>query len=313
MGLWRSARYDLSSLEPVAQPVAAMIFVARPKESNYPLMNNRPRAGALLLLPGLLLIVFGFAVPSAVMLFSPPGVTPSDVFVRLGEMLSDPYDLGIIGRTLGLGLVVTALCIVLAFPIACLLARSTSRWAGIWLALAVFPLLLSNVVRTFGWLVILGSNGFAGRLITGLGFADEAPQLLYTPLAVVLGLVQLFLPLAVVACYSAVAQVDAGLDDAARGLGASRLRTLWSVVVPLSLPGVVVAATLVFAGSITAYTTPYLLGGSSQRMLATQLFSYSSVTVNWAAASATALVMTVLVFLVSGLSSAVARAKGRVQ
>ncbi|MFE9292533.1 ABC transporter permease [Streptomyces niveus] len=276
-------------------------------------MNQRSRAGALLLLPGLLLILFGFALPSAVMLFSPPGVAPSDVFGRVGEMLTDPYDLGIVSRTLGLGLVVTVLCVVLAFPIAVLLARSTSRWAGVWLALAVFPLLLSNVVRSFGWLVILGSNGVVGRLVTGLGLAEEAPQLLYTPVAVVLGLVQLFLPLAVVACYSAVAQVDAGLDDAARGLGASRLRTLWSVVVPLSLPGIVVAATLVFAGSITAYTTPYLLGGSSQRMLSTQLFAYSSVTVNWASASATALIMTVLVFLVSGLSSVVARAKGRVQ
>ncbi|WP_381791775.1 ABC transporter permease [Streptomyces niveus] len=276
-------------------------------------MNQRSRASALLLLPGLLLILLGFALPSAVMLFSPPGAAPSDVFVRVGEMFTDPYDLGIIGRTLGLGLVVTVLCIVLAFPIASLLARSTSRWAGVWLALAVFPLLLSNVVRSFGWLVILGSNGVIGKLVTGLGLSGEAPQLLYTPVAVVLGLVQLFLPLAVVACYSAVAQVDAGLDDAARGLGASRLRTLWSVVIPLSLPGIVVAATLVFAGSITAYTTPYLLGGSSQRMLATQLFAYSSVTVNWAAASATALIMTVLVFLVSGLSSVAARAKGRVQ
>jgi putative spermidine/putrescine transport system permease protein len=128
----------------------------------------------------------------------------------------------------------------------------------------------------------------------------------------VLGLVQLFLPLAVVSCYSAVAQVDRGLDDAARGLGASRLRTLWTVVVPLSLPGIAVAATLVFAGSITAYTTPYLLGGSSQRMLATQLFDYANVTVDWAAASATALVMTVLVFALSGIGSAVARVKGRV-
>ena len=130
-----------------------------------------------------------------------------------------------------------------------------------------------------------------------------APQLLYTELAIVLGLTQLFLPLAIISCYSAVAQVDPGLDDAARGLGASRIRTFWSIVVPLSMPGIVVAATLVFAGSVTAYTTPYLLGGSSQRMLSTQLFSYSSITVDWAGASATALIMTVLVFLISGLSS----------
>ena len=82
---------------------------------------------------------------------------------------------------------------------------------------------------------------------------------------------------------------------------------LVAIFVPLSAPGMVVASTLVFAGSVTAYTTPYLLGGSSQRMLSTQLYSYSSVTIDWAAASATAIIMTVLVFAVSGLSAVVGR------
>jgi putative spermidine/putrescine transport system permease protein len=267
----------------------------------------RSRTTSLLILPGLALLVLGFLIPSLAMLFSPPGTETADIFVRLGQMLTDPYDLRIIGRTVVIGLIVVMVCLLLGFPIAYLLARSQSRWAGVLLALAIFPLLLSNVVRTFGWLVILGSNGVIGQILTGLGLVDEAPQLLYTELAIVLGLTQLFLPLAIITCYSAVSQVDAGLDDAARGLGASRTRTFWEVVVPLSLPGVVVAATLVFAGSVTAYTTPYLLGGSSQRMLSTQLFSYSSVTIDWAAASATAIIMTFLVFLVSGLSSLAAR------
>jgi putative spermidine/putrescine transport system permease protein len=270
------------------------------------------RKASLLLVPGLLFLLAGFLLPALIMLVAPPGATPLDVISRVGQMLSDPFDLRIIGRTVGLGLIVTAISIVLGFPIAYLLARSTSRWSGVLLALAIFPLLLSNVVRTFGWLVILGSNGAIGQLITGLGLAEQAPQLLYTELAIVLGLTQLFLPLAIVSCYSAVAQVDAGLDDAARGLGASRTRTFWSIVVPLSAPGIIVAATLVFAGSVTAYTTPYLLGGSGQRMLATQLFSYASVTIDWTAASATALVMTVLVFLVSALSSIAGR-RGRIQ
>lgn len=265
------------------------------------------RKTGLLVLPGLAVLLVGFLIPSAAMLVAPPGVTTGEVFARLGQMLRDPYDLQIIGRTVGLALTVMVLCVVLGFPLAYLLARSTSRWAGLLLALAIFPLLLSNVVRTFGWLVVLGSNGVIGQLLTALGLVETAPQLLYTKLAIVLGLIQLFLPLAVISCYSAISQVPAGLDDAARGLGAGRARTFWDVVVPLAMPGVVVAATLVFAGSVTAYTTPYLLGGSRQRMLSTQLFSYSSTTLDWAAASATALIMTVLVFLVSGLSSLAGR------
>ncbi|WP_033338530.1 ABC transporter permease [Catenuloplanes japonicus] len=265
------------------------------------------RKTALLLLPGFAFLAAGFLVPAVAMLIAPPGEEPTAVLSRFGEMITDPYELRIIGRTVTLGLIVTALCVGLGFPIAYLLARSQGRWGGILLALAIFPLLLSNVVRTFGWLVLLGANGAIGKLLTATGLTDDPPQMLYTPLAVVLGLTQLFLPLAIISCYSAVAQVDPGLDDAARGLGAGRTRAFWSVVVPLSGPGIVVAATLVFAGSVTAYTTPYLLGGSSQRMLATQLFSYASVSVDWAAASATALIMTILVFGVSGLSALAGR------
>ena len=267
-------------------------------------MSRKP---ALLLLPGLAFLLVGFLLPAVAMLLAPPGEKTSAVISRFAEMLTDPYELRIIRRTVLLGLIVTAVCVVLGFPIAYLLARSTGRWGGILLAVAIFPLLLSNVVRTFGWLVLLGSNGAIGRLLTGAGLVDTAPQLLYTPLAVVLGLTQLFLPLAVISCYSAVAQIDPGLDAAARGLGAGRTRTFWTVVVPLAAPGVVIAATLVFAGSVTAYTTPYLLGGSGQRMLATELFTYASVTVDWPAASATALIMTILVFLVSGISSLAGR------
>ncbi|WP_049568642.1 ABC transporter permease [Streptomyces sp. SBT349] len=272
-------------------------------------MIRSRRIALALLLPGLALLLGGVVAPALTMLLVPPRVSTGEVFDRLGRMLSDPYDLDIILRTLRIGLTVTGICLVLGFPTAYLLARSRSRWAGLLLALAIFPLLLSNVVRTYGWLVVLGRNGVIGQAIEGLGLADPAPQLLYTELAVVLGLTQLFLPLAIITCYSAVAQVDADLDEAARGLGAGRIRTLWTVAIPLSMPGIAMAATLVFAGSATAYTTPYLLGGSRQTMLATQLFRYSGVSLDWAAASATAVIMTVLVLLVYAASTVLTRAK----
>lgn len=261
----------------------------------------------LLLLPGLAFLLIGFLVPALGVLFAAPGTDTVEIIERLGAMLTDPYDLQIIGRTIGLGLIVTVVCIALGFPIAYLLARSTSRWSGVLLALAIFPLLLSNVVRTFGWLVVLGSNGALGQLLVSLGITESPPQMLYTPFAIVMGLTQLFLPLAIISCYSAVSQIDAGLDDAARGLGASKIRTFWDLVVPLAAPGIVVAATLVFAGSVTAYTTPYLLGGSRQRMLSTELFSHSSVTIDWASASATAIVMTLLVVVVSVTAARIGR------
>lgn len=264
----------------------------------------------LLVLPGLMVLVIAFVVPSLIMLLAPPGAGPVDVWARFVQMSTDGFELSVLWRTLAIGLVVTVVCIALGFPTAYLLARSNSRYAGLFLALAIFPLLLNNVVRTFGWLVILGREGALGQALLGIGLVDEAPQLLYTPLAIILGLTQLFLPLAIVACYSAVAQVDPALDSAARGLGANRSRTFWSVVVPLSLPGIVVAATLVFAGSVTAYTTPYLLGGSRQRMLSTQLFTYAGVSVDWVAASATAFTMTILLMVVTAVTGFATSRKG---
>jgi putative spermidine/putrescine transport system permease protein len=127
-------------------------------------------------------------------------------------------------------------------------------------------------------------------------------QLLYTETAIVLGLVQLFLPLMILSAYSSLAQQDPRLEEAARGLGASPGRAFRQVVFPLALPGALVGCTLVFAGAVTAFTTPQLLGGSRERLLSTLLYSRVNVSLDWPAASAVALVMTVLVLAVSALS-----------
>ncbi len=101
-------------------------------------MIRSRRIALVLLLPGLVLLVAGVVIPALTMLLSPPRVSTGEVFDRLGRMLSDPYDLTIIWRTLRIGLTVTGLCLVLGFPTAYLLARSRSRWAGVLLALAIF-------------------------------------------------------------------------------------------------------------------------------------------------------------------------------
>lgn len=276
-------------------------------------MIRNVRSSLFLAAPAIVLMLFGLVLPSLVMLFSPPDTSWSDVFGRFAEVFTDAYERRIVFRTLTTALIVTAVCLTLGFPVAYLIARRPGRFAGPLLACAIFPLLLSTVVRTYGWLVVLGRNGVVGEAIVALGIADEAPQLLYTRVAVVLGLSQLFLPLAIVTCYSSVAQIDVDLDEAARGLGASRSACLRRVVIPLAMPGIALATTLVFAGSVTAYTTPYLLGGSRQRVLSTQLFTYSSISVDWTAASATALVMILLVVFISGGFGSVARRQGSVQ
>ena len=154
----------------------------------------RSRA-SLLLIPGLVVLVIGLIVPAVTMLFFPRRSGPAEVFAAFGGFFTDPFMLAILWRTVWIGLVVTGLCVLIGFPIAYMLARSNSRWVGLLLALAIFPLLLSNVVRTFGWLVVLGSQGVLGRLLMALRLVEEPPQLLASEFAIVLGLIQLFLPL----------------------------------------------------------------------------------------------------------------------
>ncbi|MCK9868723.1 ABC transporter permease [Nocardiopsis dassonvillei] len=266
-----------------------------------------PRRGRLprppvtvLLVPGLAVVLFAFCYPVVATLAWPPDGDPATVARETGGLFTDPYLLPVVARTVRVAVVTTALCLLMGFPVAYLISRAPGRWPGRLLALAIFPLLLNTVVRTYGWIMVLGGNGLISGISEVLGMGRV--QLLYTETAIVLGLVQLFLPLMILSSYSSLAQQDHRLEDAARGLGASPGRAFRTVVFPLALPGVLVGCTLVFAGAVTAFTTPQLLGGPRERLLSTLLYSRVNVSLDWPSASAVALVMTVLVLAVSALS-----------
>ncbi|WP_262700874.1 MULTISPECIES: ABC transporter permease [Streptomyces] len=268
---------------------------------------SRRAASGLLLLPGVALLAFGFLYPFGVTLFVPPAAEHPDVLGKLGGMLGDAYVLEVAARTIRVAALTTVICLLLGFPVAYLISRAPRRRQGLLLALAVFPLLLSTVVRTFSWLVILGRNGLISSVLVDLKIVDGGTQLLYTEFALVAGLTQLFTPIMILTSYSSLSHIDARLEDAARGLGAKPGRAFRSVVLPLALPGVLVGATLVFAGAVTAFTTPLLLGGTRNRTLATLLYDYANVKLDWSAASAVALIMTVLVLAASWISGRLSR------
>lgn len=263
---------------------------------------SRRAASGLLLLPGVALLAFGFLYPFGITLFAPPAADDPDVLGKLGGMLGDGYVLEVAARTVRVAALTTAICLLLGFPVAYLIARAPRRRQGLLLALAVFPLLLSTVVRTFSWLVILGRNGLISDLLTALGLADGGTQLLYTEFALIAGLTQLFTPIMILTSYSSLSHIDIKLEEAARGLGASPGRAFRRVVLPIALPGVLVGAMLVFAGAVTAFTTPLLLGGTRNRTLATLLYDYANVKLDWGAASAVALIMTALVLVAGWIS-----------
>jgi putative spermidine/putrescine transport system permease protein len=143
--------------------------------------------------------------------------------------------------------------------------------------LLVLPLMISPVARTYAWIVILGRTGIVNVAAAGLGLSDEPLRILFTETAVFIGLLQLFFPLMVLPLISALENLPADVVPAARVLGASWGRIFLQIILPLTREGLVVGGTLVFVGSLTAYITPAILGGSKVLMLETLLYQRVSV------------------------------------
>ncbi|WP_018884025.1 ABC transporter permease [Paenibacillus massiliensis] len=253
-----------------------------------------------LLLPGLLFLMVFMIIPIV--------LTIGSTFVRDSSFslegylhfFKDPYFLKILLTTLQVSVITTLICIVMGFPTAYYISQKAPRRKGILLALAIFPLLTSPVVRSFSWMVILGRKGLLNNTLINLGIVDKPLEILYTPTAMVIGLVHLFLPLMIISLVGVLENIDHDLIRAAQSLGASRIAAFRKIVFPLAVPGLIIGGILVFVGSLTAYTTPALLGGK-QRVIATFLYQNAMTLNDWYLASVIATIMIVITFLVIGL------------
>src|SRR5439155_28165 len=166
------------------------------------------------------------------------------------HFLTDPFSLGVLGSTLLLGAEVTAVCLVLGFPIAWLYQRVGPRLQTIIILIVLLPLLTSVVVRTFAWIVILGRQGIINATLQSLGIIDTPLKLLYTQFGVVIALAQVQMPLMTLPLITALGRIDSNLDDASCSLGAGSWRTFFRIVLPLSLPGFLAGCTLTYAAAI---------------------------------------------------------------
>ncbi|ALA53902.1 spermidine/putrescine ABC transporter permease [Shouchella clausii] len=266
-------------------------------------MNRSMRM--LLLIPGLLFLTVFMLIPLV--------LTISSTFVENGSFsldgyfrfLGDAYFLEILWTTLFVALLTTFCCVILAFPAAYYISKLKGGKKAIMLMLAIFPLLVSPVVRSFSWMIILGRNGLLNEFLMATGLINEPLSILYTPAAVAIGLIHLFLPLMIVTLVGVMENIDADLFLAAESLGASKAKAFLKVMVPLCVPGLVIGSTLVFVGSFTAYTTPALLGGQ-QRVISTFLYQNAITLNDWHAAAMIATIMIVITFVVTGLFQKIA-------
>lgn len=251
----------------------------------------------MMLAPGLIILLLCLALP-LISVLAPTfteGQYPLSAYV---EFFQDEYYRKILLRTLKIAVISTGLCMAGGIPTAYFISRCDKKWRGLLLAASIFPMMTNSVIRSFAWINILGSNGMINRLLLALNAVDKPIKLLYTDFAIIIGSVYLFLPLMIVTVTGVMENIDDDMMEAAQSLGAGRFEAFMKVIFPMSLPGIIVGGILVFTGTLTAYTTPQLLGGNSNMVLATLIYQRAMSVGDWNGASVVALIMIVITLVV---------------
>jgi|KBSSwiStaDraftv2_1062776.scaffolds.fasta_scaffold02754_4 putative spermidine/putrescine transport system permease protein len=258
----------------------------------------KPRIRSLALLPSLAIVGIGLVLPGLLMLaysflrYVPGRITDFTLSIEnYLRLFGDFFYLGVVVRTLQLGVIVTVLSLLLAYPVAYYLARTTSRFKGVLTYLVFLPMMVGIVVRAYGWIVILGREGLLNTGLQSLGVVDEPVRLLYSMHAVVLALVEVLLPFMIMPILSSLEKIDRHVEEAARAAGATPMQAFLRVTLPLSFPGVVSGSLLVFSLSITAYALPALLGGTKVKLIAALAYDAMLVGYNWPFGSAIGIFM----------------------
>lgn len=269
-------------------------------------MQNKRLFAYALMLPCAVFITLFLLIPMFATFLST--VTGTGAFSLDGywQTLADIYFQQVFWRTIRLSLITVAICILLGFPAAYYVARVAKK-KSLFIAMTLFPLMTSPVVRSFSWMVLLGKKGTANTLLQSLGIISSPVSMLYNEFSIVVGLVQLFLPLMIISTVGVMENIDEDLMLASNSLGASRTTSFWRIMFPLSVPGLITGSVLVFCGSLTAYTTPQLLGGSDTRMLATLIYQDGLSLNDWTAASVVAIIMIVIAVIATLLIGKLAR------
>jgi putative spermidine/putrescine transport system permease protein len=259
---------------------------------------KRLRTDLIISAPGLLLLNFGFLIPVAGILLL--GVREPDghwTAAHLARFLTDPFYLGIGWRTVKLSLLITAICIVAGVPLAYIMARGSPR-LRLWLIICItLPLMTSVVVRTFGWMVVLGRGGLLPNALNTLGLVNRNYTLMHTETAIVVGMVQVLFPFMVLSILGVVVRIDPRLEEAARVMGCNFMQSLRLVVLPLAVPGIIAGSLLVFTLSASYFITPNLLGGSRLPVLASSIYETATKTLDWQFAAAQSIILLVGVLM----------------
>ena len=227
------------------------------------------------------------------------------------KIVGDEFYLRIVERTLLTGALVTGAALLIGYPVAMAIARMPARWRLLAFVALMFPLMLSNVVRAYGWIAVLGKQGVINTVLLGAGIIEFPVPMLYSLDAVVLGLMTILLPYMIISIVNSLTSLDRSYAEAAQSLGAGPLRTFIHVTWPLSSPGVAAGMQLVFFLTLSAYVTIVLLGGPRFSLLVSLVYS-SAMAFQWTFSAALAFVLLAVALATSAVITLALR-PGRVQ
>lgn len=219
------------------------------------------------------------------------GVIPVYTFANYLEVFGDDYFHEIFLRTGGMALGVTFFSVLIGVPETLIIARMRSPWRSLFLLVVLGPLLISVVVRTLGWSILLGNNGLINQALQALGITEFPIRMMFTQFGVVLALTHVLVPFMVIAVWASLQKLDLQVEQAGLSLGASRMTTFRRVVLPQIIPGILSGSIIVFALAASAFATPAIIGGRRLKVVATAAYDEFLGSLNWPLGAAIAVLL----------------------
>ncbi|VFR26511.1 Putrescine transport system permease protein PotH (TC 3.A.1.11.2) [plant metagenome] len=227
------------------------------------------------------------------------------------EVLADSYFRDVFLRTFVLSISVTAICVLLGTPQAIILSRMADPWRGLFLVVILGPFLISVVVRTLGWAMLLGSNGPGSLFLQAVELASGPTSLLYSMPGMVIALVHVLVPFVVISVWVSLQKCDPDVERAGASLGASEITILTRLILPQIVPGIVSGSIIVFSLSATAFATPAIIGGRRLKVAATAIYDEFLSTLNWPLGAAIAMLLLAANLLILAAYNRLLRVRSR--
>jgi len=274
--------------------------------------GNLTAAG--LLVPATVFVAIGLMVPIAILFrYSLNAFVPGQLMVdaltidNYVKFFTDPFYLQVLWRTVRVAVACTVFCLIFGFPLAYVLARTQSRFKNLLVMAIVLPLFVGNAVRAAGWMVAFGSKGFVNATLMGMGVISQPLEIMYTELAVVIGIIAVNLPFMVLTLQSVIEGIDRNVEEAAFSLGAPPMTMARRVLFPLALPGILAGVILTFILAMNAYATPVLLGGPKFQTMGPLVFSTFAQQNNWPFGGAVSFILMTATLILTVASSLLIR------